>query len=92
MIIVGWSYGSVVESTYSFRGPGFNSQYLDGSSQMSLTLVRGDLPPLLCFSRHWLCTGHTDVHADKTPINIKEIQFVKEWAQVTTWSISVPSF
>lgn len=45
--------------------------------------VLGDMPPLPCFSRHQVCMWHTDVHADKTPVHIKEIQFVKEWAATT---------
>lgn len=46
--------------------------------------VLGDLPPLPCFSRHQVCRWHTDVHADKTPVHMKETQFVKEWAATTS--------
>lgn len=46
--------------------------------------VLGDLPPLPCFSRNQVCRWHTDVHADKTPVHMKEIQFVKECAATTS--------
>lgn len=52
-------------------------------SCLQLTVL-GDMPPLPGFSRHQIRTWHTDVHADKTPGHIKEIQFVKEWAATTS--------
>jgi hypothetical protein len=36
---------SVKSTTCSSRGPGFNSQYPQGSSQLSITPVSGDLTP-----------------------------------------------
>jgi hypothetical protein len=43
---MGLSNGLVVKRTgCSSRGPEFNSQHLHGSSQLSITIVPGDLVP-----------------------------------------------
>lgn len=62
--------GEVVQTVKSTgrssRGPGFDSQCLQDSSQPSITPGSGD-PMSSGFTRYW---AHTDVHADKTPIHI----------------------
>ena len=53
-----WRGGSVVKSIgCSSRGPRFNSQQPHGSSQLSLTLIPGDLTP-----------SHRHTYAVKTPM------------------------
>ena len=55
----GWRDDSVVKSTScSSRGPGFNSQQPNSSSQLSVSPVLGDLAP-------------ANIHAIKTPMHIK---------------------
>lgn len=54
--------GAVVKSSgCSFRGPGFNSQYPYGSSQLSITQVSGNLA----------LTWHIDTHIGRTHPHIK---------------------
>lgn len=94
MIILGWSDGSVIESTCSLRGSGFNSQYPHGDAQLSLTPVLGDLTPSPCFCRHQACTWHRNIQTRPPPICIKK-RIKKEsglHAQITTWMIPFPFF
>ena len=57
----GCSHDSVIKDTRcSCKGPRFNSHYLHGSTQPSTTPVTGD------------CTWCTYLHAEKTPIHIKQ--------------------
>ena len=53
------------------RGPGFNSQYPSGGSQLSTAPVPGYLMPS---DLHWPQTpmGCIDVHVGKTSINVKQ--------------------
>jgi hypothetical protein len=62
--------GSEFRSTYrSFRGPGFNSQHPNGSSQPSVTPVSGCL-----MTSSGLHGNYTDIHACKTIIHTHKIK------------------
>ena len=56
---------AVKNTSYSCRGPRFNSQNPYGSSKSSITPVSGDLMPF----RYQAHTQNIDMHAVKTPIH-----------------------
>ena len=69
MKIGGWRNCSVIKNTgYSSRGPRFNSQYPHGSSQLSVTVVPGDVTPSL---KH-ICRQSTNAHEIKINYFINE--------------------
>jgi hypothetical protein len=64
MFILDWRDGSLVKGTgYSSKGPRFNSQHPQGSSQLSIISCPG--------IRHL----HTNRHAGRTPMHIKKINY-----------------
>jgi hypothetical protein len=60
---------SQVKNTWSYREPGFNSQYTHGSSHMSITPVLRGL--MSSFSVYQACTHYTYIHVGKILIHIK---------------------
>lgn len=47
-------------------------EWLQDSSQPSVTLGPGDLAPFSGLYGHWACNWHTDKHADKTLTHINK--------------------
>lgn len=77
-----WRDGSVLKNAVcSCRGPGFNSQHADGSSQPSVTLVPGDLISFSGLLLHHVWKWRTDMDADKTSMHIR-LRERKGWFRV----------
>lgn len=69
------------KSTYSCKGPGFDSLHPNGS-QLSIIPIPGNPTPYSDFLGHQECMWHTDIHASKTYIfilNKKKITDLPQW-------------